>query len=191
MGNSERDLFDSDEATVDEIAVSEWKSETTAAERVEGILRGTTEFKTAGELADSAYVSEPTARKHLESLVGSGIASSTSAGATTRYRRNPDQRRFERVRQLADEHTQGELEASIREMKSRIRSFEDRYGTTSPEELVVDLDPEDGAGWDDVSRWKTTRRNLAFAKTALSYVETRRIDAMTGGDDHPAPEEYA
>lgn len=193
MDESNPDPFDAIQSanSIDEVAEAEWKAETTAFERIETVLRRASEFATAGELADRARVSEPTARKHLESLVESGHASSTALGGATRYRRNPDQRRLERVRQLADEHTQGELESAIREMKTRIRSYEDEYGATSPEELVADLDPDDEDGWDAVSRWKTTRRNLAFARTALAYAETRRIDAIGDDETNPASEEYA
>lgn len=178
--------------SIDDVAVAEWKAEATAFERVETVLRRTHEFVTAGELADRARVSEPTARKHLESLVASGQATSTSLGGATRYRRNPDQRRLERVQELADDHTQAELESAIREMKTRIRSYEDEYGATSPAELVSILDPDDETGWETVSRWKTTRRNLAFARTALAYTETRKLDAIDNEDGTTGTaEEYA
>ena len=68
-------------------------------------------------------------------------------------------------------------------MKARIRSFEDEYGATSPDELVETLEPDDEDGWDDLSRWKTTRRNLAFAKTALSFKETRLVDSRSTGEE--------
>lgn len=192
MDGSDPEPFDALQSadSIDDVAAAEWKAETTAFERIETVLRRTSEFATAGELADRARVSEPTARKHLESLVESGHANSTTLGGATQYRRNPDQRRLERVQQLADEHTQGELESAIREMKTRIRSYEDEYGATSPEELVADLDPDDDDGWEVVSRWKTTRRNLAFARTALAYAETRRIDAI-GDETNPTSEEHA
>ncbi|MFC3959189.1 DUF7342 family protein [Halovivax cerinus] len=180
------------DGSIDDVAAAEWQSESTAFERIETVLRRTREFETAGTLADRALVSEPTARKHLESLVESGRASATTLGGATQYRRNPDQRRLERVRQLADEHTRPELESAIREMKTRIRSYEDEYGATSPEELVSTLDPDDEEGWETVSQWKSTRRNLAFARTALAYTETRRLDAIGDDDDATvATEEYA
>lgn len=168
---------------VNDAAEREWKAATTAFERVEAVLGRTTDWQSASEIADRARVSEPTARKHLTALAETGRAATTEAGNTTRFRRNPDRRRLERVQRLADEHSRRELEEAIREMKVRIREFEDEYDATSPEELVETLEPDDEGGWDDLSRWKTTRRNLAFAKTALSFKETRLVDARSTGEE--------
>lgn len=177
--------FESDElpADVNKAAEEEWKATTTGFERVESILRRTTELQSAREISVRALVSEPTARKHLSSLVKSGHATAEKAGNTTLYRRNTDQRRLERIQHLADEHTRGELETAIRDMKEQIHVFETEYNVTEPEELVQTLEPDDEKGWNDVSHWKTTRRNLAFAKTALSFKETRMIDAKTTDEE--------
>lgn len=175
-------------ATVNEAAEQEWTATTTAFERIQTVLRRTTDWQSAREIADRARVSEPTARKHLTTLVDSTHASATDTGGTTRYRRHPDQHRFERIQELDDDHTRSELEQAIREMKTTIREFESTDDATSPAELVETLDPADADGWADCSRWKTTQRNLAFAKTALSFKETRIIDAMTTGEEGAATE---
>lgn len=176
------------DADVNDAAEREWKASTTAFERVESVLSRTTEWQSASAIAERARVSEPTARKHLTALAESGRASTRETGPATRFKRNPDRRRLERVQRLADEHSRDELERAIREMKTRIRKFEDEYDATSPEELVEQLEPDDEAGWNDLSRWKTTRRNLAFAKTALSFEETRVVDAMSTGEDRAVEE---
>lgn len=189
MGNDTPDLEEIDpfassesETDVNVAAEQEWKATTTGFERVEAVLRRTTSPQSAREISERALVSEPTARKHLKALVVSRHATTEEAGSTTRYHRNPDHHRFERIQQLANEHTRAELSASIREMKERIRGFEAEYDATDPEECIQQLAPEDDAGWDDASRWKTTRHDLAFAKTALSFKETRSIDAKTTGE---------
>lgn len=164
------------------VAVEEWKASTTTFERVEAILRRTRASQSAKEIADRASVSEPTARKHLTSLAESNRATTERSGNTTRYRRNEDQRRWTRIQTLADEHTREELAGAIREMKAEIRGFETEYDATSPDELAGLLEPDDEMGWENLTRWKTTRRNLAFATTALSFKETRTIDAMSSGD---------
>lgn len=168
---------------VNDAAEEEWKAATTAFERVEAVLSRTTDWQSASEIADRARVSEPTARKHLTALAETGRAATTETGATTRFRRDPDRRRLERVQRLADEHSREALERSIREMKARIRALEDEYDATGPEELVEILEPDDEDGWNDLARWKTTRRNLAFAKTALSFKETRLVDARSTGEE--------
>lgn len=94
--------------------------------------------------------------------------------------RDPDQARFKRIKVIANEATTTEIETATREMKTKIRTYEDDYGASSPEELARELAPDNEQGWDIVSMWKTTRQNLSFAKTALAFKETRTIDAMTG-----------
>lgn len=41
----------------------------------------------------------------------------------------------------------------------------------SPEELAQKLEADETDGWDDLSRWKTTRQNLAVAQASLAYSE--------------------
>ncbi|ELY48941.1 DUF7342 family protein [Natronolimnohabitans innermongolicus] len=173
---------------VQEAAEAEWTAATTAFERVESVLSRTTDWQSASEIAERARVSEPTARKHLMALAETGRAAMSDTGNGTRFKRDPDRRRLERIQQLADEHSRAELERAVREMKARVREFEDEYDATSPDELVDRLEPDDEAGWNILSRWRTTRRNLAFAKTALSFAETRVVDAMSTGEDRSIEE---
>lgn len=156
------------------------------------MLETTTNPQTAREIADRARVSEPAAREHLKRLSrAGGPAVAVEEGATTRSMRDPDQARFERIKVIADGATTTEIETAFREMKAEVRSYEDDYGVSSPEELARELVPDDEEGWDAVSTWKTTRQNLTFAKTALAFKETRNVDAMTegiadgGGGLHP------
>lgn len=184
IGVDDIDPWDVDPAEFDDInefVVEEWKRSTTAAERIQEILETTREPQTASQIAERARVSEPAARKHLKRLAGqTGPGIAIQEGNVTRYMRDPDQARFERIKTLADEHSRSVLETGIRDMKSQIRGFEDAHGVTSPEELVRELSPEDEEGWNAVSKWKTTRKNLSFAKTALAFKETRTVDVMTG-----------
>lgn len=167
---------------VNEWVVEEWKRSTTTAERVQEVLETTAEPRTAREIADRARVSEPAAREHLKRLArAGGPAVAIEEGTTIRFMRDPDRARFERIKHIADEATTTEIETAIRAMKTEIRAYEDDYGVSSPEELARELPPDDEAGWDDVSAWKTTRQNLSFAKTALAFKETRNVDAMSAG----------
>lgn len=177
---------------VNEWVVEEWKESSTAAERIQEVLETTTDPRTAREIAEHARVSEPAAREHLKRLSRTGgPAVAIEDGTTTRFMRDPDQARFRRIKVIADGATTTQIETAIRGMKADIRTFEDDYGVSSPEELARELAPDDEEGWDVVSTWKTTRQNLSFAKTALAYMETRNVDAMTkgmtdgGGGLHP------
>lgn len=68
---------------------------------MKSIISHTHEYQSAGEIAERARVSPPTARKQLESLHRSGYVV-VRDGRSTGYKRNPDQRRFERIQQFAD-----------------------------------------------------------------------------------------
>lgn len=187
--------FDVDPGDFDDVnewAVEEWTESTTAAERILAVLQLTRSPESASEIAERARVSTPAAREHCNRLARpGGPAVAIEEGGRTRYMRDPDQERFERIKTLADGHTRSEIEAAIRDMKTEVREYEDTYDVTSPEELARELEPDDDPGWEAVSTWKTVRKNLSFAKTALAFMETRTIDAMNeraadGGEALPA-----
>ena len=161
-------------------ARDDWKRSTTALERVQQVTEQTLTPKTAAEVADEALVSEPTARKHLNSLVEIGTASAMENGAATRYRRDEDTALYQRIRELATEQTRQELIESVREMKRRIGEFEETYDAASPEDLATSLenDAPDGA-WKAVSDWQTTERNVHIAQAAINYGRARDLGAAT------------
>lgn len=76
-----------------------------------------------------------------------------------------------RIRELRENTDRDELVAGIKRMKTEIRQYEDRYEVISPEELAQKLEADETDGWDDLSRWKTTRQNLAVAQASLAYSE--------------------
>lgn len=149
----------------------EWEAETTPFERVYEILEGTREGESAAEIAERALVSEPTARRHLKSLVNTGFGATEQKGRTTLYKRDEDRILMTRIRELREQADRAELLDGIRRMKARIREFEDTYDAISPEELARQLSGDDTEGWEDLTAWKTTRRNLAVAQAALAYSE--------------------
>lgn len=59
---------------INEHARVEWRAETTPFERVHEVVEQTREAQSAAEIADRALVSEPTARRHCEALVNTGVA---------------------------------------------------------------------------------------------------------------------
>lgn len=152
----------------------EWKADTTGYERVKAVLAQTTEPRTAGDLADQALVSEPTARKHLEELAELGVAEAARDSRAIRYRRSEEHVLNRRIGELRETHTRQELVEGIREMKQELQDLRESFDAESPEELAVRLDADDGA-WAEVSRWRTTRKNLAIAQAALTYDEAHRL----------------
>lgn len=158
---------------INECVKDEWKAETTPFERVYEVVEQTHEGQSAAEMAERALVSEPTARRHLTALVNTGFATTEQDGRTTRYRRDEDRVVMWRIHELREEATREDLLDGIRRMKATIREYEKRYDAVSPEELARQLSSEETDGWDDVTRWKTTRQNLAIAQAALAYDEAR------------------
>ncbi len=150
---------------------SEWKAETTPFERVYEIIEQTHDGQSAADLAERALVSEPTARRHCKALVNTGFAETEADGQTTLYRRNADRVLMSRIRELRENTDRDELVEGIKRMKAKIRQYEDQYDVVSPEELAQKLDAEETVGWDDLSAWKTTRKNLAVAQASLAYGE--------------------
>jgi DNA-binding transcriptional ArsR family regulator len=156
---------------INEHVEEEWKAETTPFERVYEVVEQTREGHSAAELAERALVSEPTARRHCKALVNTGFAETEHEGQTTLYRRNADRALVSRIHQLRADTSRDELLDGIERMKTELRRYQDEYGVVSPEDLARTLDGDETAGWEDLSAWKTTRRNLAVAQAALAYDE--------------------
>jgi hypothetical protein len=156
---------------VNEQVKADWKDDTTPFERVYEIIEQTHEGQSAAKLANRALVSEPTARRHCKALVNTGFAETEQDGQTTLYKRNNDRILMSRIRELRDEADRTELLEGIKQMKSEIRRYEDRYDVVSPEELAKKLDASETEGWNDLTAWRTIRQNLAVAQAALAYDE--------------------
>ena len=156
---------------INEHVKEEWKAETAPFERVYEIIEQTHDGQSAAEIAKRALVSEPTARQYCQTLVNTGFAETETSGRTTLYKRNSDRILMSRIRELREEATRDELLEGIKRMKAAIRHYEDQYDVISPEELAQKLDAEDMKGWDELSAWKTTQRNLAVAQAAIAYDE--------------------
>lgn len=173
----EIDPFESDELSGDlpdelgEAVTAEWKASTTAFQRIHTVLKNTYEPHTTGELADKAATTKPTVRKHVEPLVEAGMVVEQTSGNATQYVWNSTQRRVSRVAELADEYPPAELDAKIKRVKERIAEFEQEYAVDSPNDLVERLNPEDDAGWDDLSVWRTLEDDLKRLKAAQSMKE--------------------
>ena len=166
------------EGDVNEAVIEEWKAETTPFERVRQVLHSTTEPQYANQLADRARVSEPTARKHLEILAEAGIAETATTGRGTQYKRS---RRTVAMRRIGDLHTQlsrEELVDGIRDLRQRIRSYQDEHDATDSDDLAIQFASADEAEWAVVAEWRALERNLDVAQAALAL-----YDFTPDGDD--------
>lgn len=185
------DSFDDVNAAVRE----EWKDETTPYERVREVISHTYDPASADAVADEALTSAKTARKHLETLAEDGFVDARPGdNGGTLYRRAPDSLIVEQAASLLEELSVGELEARVAEMRRELQSYQEQYDAQSPEELSVDLTnraltdsaDESEPNPAEISEWRTTRRNLAFANAALSIANARRFV-----DEEDAPQGVA
>jgi hypothetical protein len=117
-------------------------------------------------------VSEPSALRHCKALVNTGFAETDQDGQTTLYKRNSDRILIFRIRELREEVTRTDLFEATKEMKVEIGRYEERYDAVSPEELAQQPNADKTDGWDDLTAWRTTRKNLAVTHAALACDES-------------------
>jgi len=156
---------------INEAVVEEWKAETSPFERVKEVLLATTTYEYAKSIADRARVSEPSARKHLNTLTDAGFAQSDESGRGTRYKRSRETVAMGRIQELHSELTKEELVEGIRELKTEIKSYRTEYDEMDPDDLALELDADDGEGWTAISQWRALEENLKLAQAALSLYD--------------------
>ncbi len=184
-----RPMTDTDrfwDGDVNEVVIEEWKAETSPFDRVKEVLLATTTYEYAKQVAERARVSEPSARKHLNTLVDAGFAETDDTGQGTRYKRSRETIAMRRMQELHSELTKGELVEGIRDLKGKIKTYQEEYDVTNPDDLAVELDADDGEGWTAISRWRALEENLKLAQAALSLYDfdpDRERDTAMRSDD--------
>jgi len=111
-------------------------------------------------------VSEPTARKHLNSLADVGRANAIEKNSGVRYKRSPTTIAMRRISAIHREHTKVEIQATIEKLEGELADLRDCYGVSEVEALVAVADDDDR--WADVARWREIEDNLTIARGALS-----------------------
>ena len=125
---------DDDYEDVDDFAAAEWEHETTADERIRTVISRTTIPKSAGDIADTALVSETKARTTLNKLAENGIIRSHQTDAGKLYGRDPEWHLLKQIRQLAGSET---LVDQIQRVKQELAEYKAKYDATDPEELLI------------------------------------------------------
>lgn len=186
MSGSEDDpLWEGD---VNDAVVEEWKAETTPFGRVREVLLATTDPQYAGELAERARVSEPTARKHLRALAEAGFATGVETGRGTRYKRSRQTVAMRRISDLHARLSREELVAGIKRLRGEVRSYQEEYDATDPDDLALQTESDDGDAWAAVRDWRALNRSLDVAQAALALYDFDPDDggdgSGVGADDH-------
>ena len=156
---------------LNEEVIEEWKSETIPFERVREVLLSTTTPQYAKEIAERARVSEPTARKHLKLLTDDGITETAETGRGTQYKRS---RQIVAMSRISDIHTELSREAlteGIKDLRQQIRTLQDEYDATSPDDLALQLESGGDENWAVISEWRALEENLDLAQAALALYD--------------------
>ncbi|MCH7659323.1 MAG: transcriptional regulator [Euryarchaeota archaeon] len=179
---------------INEAVKTEWKGETTPAERVKEVIRHVYTPKRSDSVADDALTTVKTARKHLENLAADGfVTTSHGPHGATLYQRSAESLIVERANRILSELSTEELATRVGELQAQVREYREEYGVDSPEELAIELGNEALSGSESdtpadrtaVTEWQTTRRNLAFANAALSIGEA--TDHVAGNRPNSTP----
>lgn len=160
-------------------AAARWKDERTTFQRVYDVLVGSQSFRSAGAFAEHADCSETAARNALEQLSEMGIAERRS-GRPVRYRRNDSYFRWKRIESLAGEYSREELQERVGELIAEDRAFQEEYGVPGPDAVsTADLPVDDHDAirehWEDLSEWRTVRRDVRLLRQAVERAD-RRVD---------------
>ena len=155
---------------VDDFAAAEWKRETTADERIRTVINRTTIPKSAGDIADTALVSETKARTTLNKLAEDGIVRSHRTDSGKRYDRDPEWQLLKQIRQLAGSNT---LVDQIQRVKQELAEYKAKCDASDPEELLISDTELSQNELDDISHWRTAERELSHLRAAYRLKEAK------------------
>ncbi|MEF8826397.1 MAG: hypothetical protein V5A27_08690 [Halapricum sp.] len=161
-------------------AHEQWQEDRTTFQRVYDVLVGTHDPATAKEFAEWTDCSTNGARQALEQLAEMGIADRTGTRPVT-YRRNPSYFRWKRIETLAREHSPSDLRTRVEGLIEEDRTFQEKYGVPDPDAVVdVSLDDHDTLHerWDDLTEWRTIRRDIGVLERAIHRAESEQDDRV-------------
>jgi predicted ArsR family transcriptional regulator len=151
-----------------------WIEETSAFDRVRSVAFTLQQPQTAGQIAESAHVSEKTARGHLQRLVEMDVVLAETGEGPTTYYPDPAYMRYREVRTLAREHDRDELTDIVATLKRDIGEWRDEFDVETPDELQASVADEDVSEQEVYERqkiaedWAYTEHRLGLIKDALA-----------------------
>ncbi|QLH85018.1 ArsR family transcriptional regulator [Halosimplex pelagicum] len=161
---------DNDFEDIDDFAAAEWRNETTANERIRTVIKRTTTPKSAGDLADTALVSETKARSTLNKLAEDDIVRSQQTDSGKLYSRDPEWYLLKQIIQLAGSDA---LVDQIQRVKQELAEYRAKYDATDPEELLISDKELHQNELNDVSHWRTAERELTHLRAAYRFKEAK------------------
>ncbi|MDZ7731606.1 MAG: winged helix-turn-helix domain-containing protein [Natrialbaceae archaeon] len=155
---------------VNQAALDDWIDSTTAFDRVRAVIDTTAEPVFAREIAEQASVAEPTARRHLDSLVDAGRVTAVPAESGTKYKRAAGAIALRRVAGLHAQYSKEDLHNAIVDLRDELAGLREEYGVSNAADLATELDIE-ADGWTALSRMRDLESNLDIAKAALNLYD--------------------
>jgi predicted transcriptional regulator len=159
-----------------------WQNDRTTFQRVYDVLVGSQTFLTAQGFADHANCSDTGARTALEQLVEMGIAE-RQEGRPASYRRNESYLQWKRIESLAREYSPDDLRTRVDELIAADEAFQEEYGVPEPDavstdDIAVDDHETLHEYWEDLSEWRTVRRDIRILRRAVDRAETAVDDGV-------------
>jgi len=154
-----------------------WIEETSAFDRVRSVAFALQEPRTAGRIAESAHVSEKTARGHLQRLVEMDVLLVAAGDRPRTYYPDPAYMRYREIRTLAREHDRDELTDIVATLKGDIEAWRDEFEVETPDELrasVADDDVSEAAVYDrqrTAEDWEYADYRLGLIRDALAQYD--------------------
>lgn len=151
-----------------------WDEDQSVRDRVYETVIQLYEPATADEVAERARCSEGAAREHLEWFAERGIVTVVE-GRPKRYRRNQTYFDWKRANDLRREYSDAELQEQVEALTEAERAYREKYDVETPSEVdaleQAEYDAVDEV-WEDVTDWKTVRRELRLLERARKDRET-------------------
>jgi len=103
---------------------------------------------------------------------------------SNRGRRNDSYVRWKRVESLAREHSPDELHERLDDFIAEDEAFQDEYGVPDPDAVstAADLPVDDHDAvhdrWEDLSEWRTVRRDIRLLRRAVERAHGRVDDGV-------------
>jgi predicted ArsR family transcriptional regulator len=157
--------------------IERWIEETSAFDRVRSVAFALQQPQTAGQIADSAHVSEKTARGHLRRLVEMDVLLEDTEDGPTTYYPDPGYMRYREVRTLARENDRDELTELVATLKGDIGDWQGEYDVETAEDLRVSVADADVSEAEVYERqkvaedWEYTEYRLDLIRDALAQYD--------------------
>jgi len=114
-----------------------WRAGTDTFGRVYDVLLGTATLTPYTDIAELADCSPNAAKKHLDRLVGMGIARGDRDSKPARYARHDGYLEWQEARRIARDCSPDEIVERVRTLEAQRAEYETRFDTTDPASVSV------------------------------------------------------